>query len=68
VNQTIAGVNRALEQLDTMTARRAWAPALQDTQSLLADQIDRLFWRALVLMVVFFVLLLVYRWLAPRLR
>jgi hypothetical protein len=68
VNQTVAGLTRVLEQLDTMTAKRPWAPALKDTQSFLADQIDRLFWRALALMLAFFVLLLAYRWLAARLR
>ena len=67
VNQTVAGLNSALDRLDGMSAKRAWAPAMQDTRSLLAEQIDRLFWRALALIVAFFVLLLAYRWLAPRL-
>ena len=67
LNQTVAGLNSALDRLESMSAKRPWASAMQDTRSLLAGEIDRVFWRALALMVAFFVLLLAYRWLAPRL-
>jgi hypothetical protein len=67
VNQTIAGLNSVLVQLDMMTHRRVWAPALQDTRQLFAERVDDLFWRALVLIVVFFLLLMLYRWVASRL-
>jgi len=52
-NQTVAGLNAALERLDAMAARE--------------HPIDRLFWRALALMVAFFLLLLTYRWASARL-
>ena len=51
-NQAVAGLNAALARLDAMAARE--------------HPLDRLFWRALALMVAFFLLLLAYRWAAPR--
>src|SRR4051812_23600113 len=66
VNQTVAGLNSALAQLDQITTKRAWAAPIHETQRLLADQMDQLFWRALVLMVAFFALLVLYRWLVSR--
>jgi hypothetical protein len=52
-NQTVAGLNAALERLDAMAAKE--------------HPIDRLFWRALALMAAFFVLLFAYRWATARL-
>ncbi len=66
VNQTVAGLNRLLSGTDALAAKKPWAAPLQDAGVLLAEQIDRLFWRALTLIVAFFVLLLAYRWLTLR--
>jgi hypothetical protein len=66
-NQTVAGLNAVLDRLDAMAAKKVWAPAVNDTRGLVAEPIDLLFWRALALMVAFFLLLLAYRWAAVRL-
>ena len=66
VNQTVAGLNTLLAGTDALAARKVWAAPLQDAGALLGEQIDRLFWRALTLIVAFFVLLLAYRWLTLR--
>ena len=53
VNQTVGGLNAALDRLDAMAAKE--------------NPIDRLFWRALALMAAFFILLFAYRWAIARL-
>jgi hypothetical protein len=66
VNQSIAGLNTLLAGADTLAAKKPWAAPMQDADALLSQQIDRVFWRALMLIVAFFVLLLAYRWLTVR--
>jgi hypothetical protein len=67
LNQTVAGLNTLLGTTDNLMGKRPWAAPAQDVSALLAAQIDHLFWRALILIVVFFVLLLAYRVAAIRL-
>ncbi len=66
VNQTVAGLNTLLGSADALAAKKPWAAPMQDAGTLLGEQIDRVFWRALLLIVAFFVLLLAYRWLTLR--
>jgi archaellum component FlaC len=66
VNQSIAGLNTLLAGADTLATKKPWAAPMQDADALLSQQIDRVFWRALLLIVAFFVLLLAYRWLTVR--
>jgi hypothetical protein len=70
LNQTVAGLNSLLDTTDTLMAKRAWTAPAQEVNGMLTAQIDHLFWRALILIVAFFVLLFVYRaatrgWLKP---
>jgi hypothetical protein len=64
LNQTVAGVNSALAQLDGLFARGQW---LQDANASLAGHIDRIFIRVLILIAAFFALLTAYRLLTARL-
>jgi hypothetical protein len=66
VNQTIVGLNTLLAGTDTLVAKKPWAAPMQDASALLGEQIDRVFWRALLLIVAFFALLLAYRWVTVR--
>lgn len=66
VNQTVAGLNALLGQTDALVAKKPWAAPMQDAQALLTAQIDHAFWRALTLVVCFFVLLFAYRWASLR--
>jgi hypothetical protein len=66
VNQTVAGLNTLLGSADALAAKKPWAAPMQDADALLGQQIDRVFWRALMLIIAFFVLLLAYRWLTVR--
>jgi hypothetical protein len=66
VNQTVAGLNTLLGSADALAAKKPWSAPMQDANALLGEQIDRVFWRALLLIVAFFVLLLAYRWLTVR--
>lgn len=61
INQTVAGLNALLGATDTLIGKRPWAAPAQDVNAMLAAQIDHLFWRALLLIIAFFVLLLAYR-------
>lgn len=63
LNETVAGVNSALARIDSMLAQRPW---MHDLNKALSGHIDRLFWRALLLMAAFFVMLAAYRFLAAR--
>ena len=66
INQTVAGLNALLGATDTLIGKRPWAAPTQDVNAMLAAQIDHLFWRALLLIIAFFVLLLLYRVAAKR--
>ena len=66
VNQTVAGLNTLLGLADALAAKKPWAAPMQDATALLGEQIDRVFWRALMLIVAFFVLLLASRWVTAR--
>ncbi len=66
LNQTVAGLNNLLGLTDTVMAKRPWAAPAQDFDSLVTSQIDRVFWRALILIFVFFVLLFTYRLASAR--
>jgi hypothetical protein len=66
LNQTVAGLNTLLGTTDHLMGKRPWAAPAQDVSALLAAQIDHLFWRALILIVAFFVLLFAYRMAAAR--
>jgi hypothetical protein len=61
LNQTVAGLNSLLDTTDTLMGKRAWTAPAQEVNSMLTAQIDHLFWRVLILIVAFFVLLLLYR-------
>lgn len=65
-NQAVAGLNNLLGSTDTMIGKRVWAAPAQDVNTMLTAQIDRLFWRALILLGVFFLLLFAYRWANAR--
>jgi hypothetical protein len=67
LNQTVAGLNTLLGATDNLMGKRPWTAPAQDVSALLAAQIDHLFWRALILIVAFFALLLAYRVAATRL-
>lgn len=67
LNQTVAGLNALLGASDKLMDKRPWTAPAQDVSTLLAAQIDHLFWRALILIVLFFVLLFAYRMAAARL-
>ena len=66
LNQTVAGLNSLLGMTDTVIAKRPWAAPAQDVNTLVSAQIDRVFWRALILICVFFALLFAYRWAGTR--
>jgi hypothetical protein len=66
LNQTVAGLNQLLGATDGAMAKRPWSAPVQDVNTMIGAQIDRLFWRALLLIVVFFALLFAYRWAAAR--
>jgi hypothetical protein len=66
INQTVAGLNHLLGATDTLMVKRPWAAPAQDVGALVAAQIDHLFWRGLMLIVAFFVLLFAYRYAATR--
>lgn len=66
INQTVAGLNTLLGATDTLLAKKAWAAPVEDVNTLLRAQIDHVFWRALVLMMVFFALLFAYRLVSTR--
>ena len=70
LNQTVAGLNTLLGATDTLMGKRPWAVPAQEVSALLTAQIDHVFWRALMLILAFFALLLAYRiitarWLKP---
>lgn len=65
-NQAVAGLNNLLSSTENMIGKRAWAAPAQDVNAMLAAQIDRLFWRGLILIGVFFSLLFGYRWASAR--
>jgi hypothetical protein len=66
LNQTVAGLNTLLGSTDHLMGKRPWAAPAQEVNALVSAQIDHLFWRALLLIVVFFVLLLAYRVVTTR--
>lgn len=66
LNQTVAGLNTLLGSTDQLIVKRAWAAPAQDVSALLTAQIDHAFYRALVLIIVFFALLFTYRLAAAR--
>lgn len=61
LNQTVAGLNTLLGATDTLMVKKPWAAPAQELNTLVSAQIDHLFWRALMLIVVFFALLFAYR-------
>lgn len=67
INQTVAGLNTLLGATDTLMVKKPWAAPVQDVNAMLNAQIDHVFWRALILIVVFFALLLTYRVATTRL-
>jgi hypothetical protein len=67
IQKTVDGVNQALQNSQKFVEARPWQAALADADAIAARHIDRLFWRVAALLVLFFVLLLVYRMLAQRL-
>jgi hypothetical protein len=67
IQQTVAGVNQALLNSQKFVEARPWQAALADADALAQARIDQLFSRAAALIVLFFVLLLVYRVAAHRL-
>jgi hypothetical protein len=67
INQTVAGVNQALANSQKFVEARPWQAALADADALAQARIDQVFFRAAALIVLFFVLLLVYRVAAHRL-
>ena len=66
INQTVAGLNTLLGSTDQLMGKRPWTAPAQDMSALLSAQIDRAFWRALMLIVAFFALLFFYRFAAAR--
>lgn len=66
LNQTVAGLNTLLGNTDTLMGKRPWTAPAQEVNALLSSQIDHAFSRALILIVVFFVLLFAYRWATAR--
>jgi hypothetical protein len=67
INQTVAGVNTALANSQKFVEAKPWQAALADADALARARIDQVFWRAAMLIGLFFVLLLAYRVLASRL-
>jgi hypothetical protein len=67
LNQTVAGVNQALVQSQKFVEAKPWMAALSDADALAQARIDQLFWRAAMLIALFFALLLAYRVVAARL-
>ncbi len=66
LNQTVTGLNALLGAGDTLMEKRPWAAPAQDISAMLKTQIDYLFSRALILLIVFFALLFAYRMAAAR--
>lgn len=66
LNQTVAGLNTLLGMTDSVIAKRPWAAPAQDVNALMSAQVDRVFWRALILICVFFAALFAYRWAGAR--
>lgn len=66
INQTVAGLNTLLGATDTLMVKKPWVAPVQDINALVHAQIDHVFWRALMLIVVFFVLLSAYRLATAR--
>jgi hypothetical protein len=66
LNQTVAGLNSLLGATDNLMGKRPWALPAQDVNAMLTAQIDHVFSRALLLVVVIFALLLAYRFAATR--
>jgi hypothetical protein len=67
INQTVAGVNNALANSQKFVEARPWQAALADADALARARIDQVFWRAAMLLGLFFMLLLAYRVIASRL-
>ncbi|MBM3342511.1 MAG: hypothetical protein FJY56_10445 [Betaproteobacteria bacterium] len=66
LNQTVAGLNTLLSAADALMVKKAWAEPVRQMEAMLGAQIDRAFWRALLLIVVFFALLAAYRFVSLR--
>ena len=66
LNQTVAGLNSLLSTTDAWMEKRPWAVPAQEVEALIGAQIDRVFWRALMLVMAFFTLLFSYRWASVR--
>jgi hypothetical protein len=65
-NQTVAGLNSALDRIDALIGSGSGASRMRDVQIAFSSELDRLFWRVLLLMAAFFALLLAYRWLTSK--
>ena len=66
LNQTVAGLNNLLGLTGALAEKRPWAAPAQEINAMLGSQIDYAFWRALMLICVFFALLFAYRWASLR--
>jgi hypothetical protein len=66
LNQSVAGVNNLLVNAEKFIDAKPWQAALVDADNLAKARIDQMFWRAVVLLGWFFVMLLLYRVLAAR--
>lgn len=66
LNQTVAGLNSLLGSTDTLLGKKVWTAPAQEINAMLAAQLDRAFYYALVLIGVFFALLFAYRWATVR--
>ena len=66
LHQTVIGLNTLLGNTDVMLSKRPWSAPSQEMSALVNAQIDRIFMYALMLIVVFFALLLGYRWINLR--
>lgn len=66
VNQTVAGLNSALDRVAALIDREPGSSPFGNVQIAFSSELDRLFWRVLLLMIAFFALLLAYRWLSSK--
>ena len=65
-NQAVAGLNSLVGNTDTLLGKKLWVAPAQDFNAMIAAQIDRVFFYALILLLVFFALLFAYRWSTAR--